>query len=315
MQRRRRRRAESFLNYELRFESLLSSLSATFANVQADRTNAEIEKALEKLRGFLDLDRVSLFKTIEPGGPFGLSHSASGAAIPPSPRSFSRDEFPWLVANLLQGNDCVIRSREDLPPDAQKEQIFLLEKDYKFVAIVPLRAARQTVGSLVFISFHEGTWPDQVIRQFRVLAEVFANTLVRKRIEDGLQESQQRFQTMADTAPVMIWISGTDKSRTFFNRQWLDFTGRTPGSGTRKRLVKERAPGRLGAMPANLYLQFRRSPIIHYGIPPETAEWRVWLGFRHRRAEIYAGGRIHRFYRILHGYHRPEIRRAEPSRP
>ena len=227
LQRRRRRRAESLLSYELRFESLLSGLSATFANVPADRTNAEIEKALEKLRGFLDLDRVSLFETMEADSPFELIHSASGGAIPPGPLAFSRKEFPWIVANLLQGKDCVLRSREGLPPDAQKEQAFLLEKDYRFIVLVPLRAASVTVGCLAFISYHEGTWPDELVRQFRVVAEVFANTLARRRIEGGLQESQQRFQTMADTAPVMIWMSGTDKLRTFFNRQWLDYTGRS----------------------------------------------------------------------------------------
>jgi PAS domain S-box-containing protein len=42
-----------------------------------------------------------------------------------------------------------------------------------------------------------------------------------------LQESEQRFRNMADTAPVMIWISGPDKLCTFFNQGWLNFTGRT----------------------------------------------------------------------------------------
>lgn len=38
---------------------------------------------------------------------------------------------------------------------------------------------------------------------------------------------EEQFKIMADSAPVMIWICGPDKSSYFFNQAWLNFTGRT----------------------------------------------------------------------------------------
>ncbi len=46
-----------------------------------------------------------------------------------------------------------------------------------------------------------------------------------KRVEAELRESEERFRNMADTAPVMIWVTGPDKLATFFNKCCLDFTG------------------------------------------------------------------------------------------
>src|SRR5438045_2833011 len=48
----------------------------------------------------------------------------------------------------------------------------------------------------------------------------------RKLSEEALHESEMRFRTVADAAPVMIWMSGTDKLCNFFNKGWLEFTGR-----------------------------------------------------------------------------------------
>ncbi len=59
---------------------------------------------------------------------------------------------------------------------------------------------------------------------FMVLAVL---TEQNKRSERALRESEQRFRLVADTAPALIWMSGTDKHCTYFNKPWLEFTGRS----------------------------------------------------------------------------------------
>ena len=55
---------------------------------------------------------------------------------------------------------------------------------------------------------------------------VLTDNTEQRLAEETLRASEERFRIMADTAPVMIWMSGTDKLCTFFNKPWLDFTGR-----------------------------------------------------------------------------------------
>lgn len=59
------------------------------------------------------------------------------------------------------------------------------------------------------------------------VAVVIVDTSERRTSELRLQETEQRFRTMADNSPVLLWMSGPDGLCNFFNQTWLEFTGRS----------------------------------------------------------------------------------------
>jgi PAS domain S-box-containing protein len=74
-------------------------------------------------------------------------------------------------------------------------------------------------ASVVVIRDGEG----KVVGSQKILRDV----TLRTQVEHALRESEERFRLIANTAPVMIWMSGTDKLCNYFNRPWLEFTGRS----------------------------------------------------------------------------------------
>ncbi len=54
---------------------------------------------------------------------------------------------------------------------------------------------------------------------------LLTNVSERKKNEAALQESELRFRSLANSAPVLIWIAKPDKSCSWFNNSWLDYTG------------------------------------------------------------------------------------------
>ncbi|MBZ0294620.1 MAG: PAS domain-containing sensor histidine kinase [Anaerolineae bacterium] len=53
----------------------------------------------------------------------------------------------------------------------------------------------------------------------------------RKQMELALRESEQRFQRVADSAPVILWMSDPDCNVTFISQGWYDFTGQSEATG------------------------------------------------------------------------------------
>jgi PAS domain S-box-containing protein len=94
----------------------------------------------------------------------------------------------------------------------------------------------------------------------------------RKRVESALRESEERFRSLANTVPVMIMAAGADGQATFFNKTWLDFTGRS--------LKEELGWGWV----ENLH-QDDRDRAIHEQAASSAAQQACRVDFRLRRAD------------------------------
>jgi len=88
----------------------------------------------------------------------------------------------------------------------------------------PLLVEDRVVGVMAMFARHPLT--EDTVETIATVAAPIAQGIERKRAEEALRASEEKFRVLADTAPVMVWMSGTDKHCTFFNKPWLDFTGR-----------------------------------------------------------------------------------------
>jgi diguanylate cyclase (GGDEF)-like protein/PAS domain S-box-containing protein len=66
-----------------------------------------------------------------------------------------------------------------------------------------------------------------VIRDGTLLYSVLHDISNRKQVEANLIEKELQYRTLADSGQALIWTSGTDGLCDYFNKVWLNFTGRS----------------------------------------------------------------------------------------
>jgi PAS domain S-box-containing protein len=189
---------EASLEELVTFERLLADLSARFANTSGDQLETEIESALKRLLEFLGFDR-SNFGEFAADGQVTILCSVAKDGVERYPPGPAPAFLSWYNGQLRAGKIIHVRSLDDLPPEAIGETEYYRRSGIRSSVGIPLRVGGSIVGLINFAAFRSTRkWPDGLIARLKVVGEVMAVALARKRSEAALQASEERWRSMVD---------------------------------------------------------------------------------------------------------------------
>ena len=194
-----RRRARLELDERLRFERLISDLSASFVNLPPDKVDAEIETWLRPITEFFAGDRcvIGVFSEDRARTVRAFEYCLEG--VESGTESLSNVEVPWFLEQVIQGEPVVLNRAEDLPAEAERERQFFLANGLKSVLSIPMVSRGSPLGFCVLVSVRaERIWARALVQRFRLVGEVFANALAHKQSDHALQRAALEHRTILD---------------------------------------------------------------------------------------------------------------------
>jgi signal transduction histidine kinase len=149
---------------------------------------------LRRVAEALDADRAVVGARDRESNTMRTTHSWTRDGIPALPTPVADDDaFPWLGGRLGRAGVVEISRLADLPEDAVVDRQSLAARGVRALAAVPLVIDGTVVGALALSRLRgEHRWPDGIIGRLRLVADVFATVLARRRAAEAVRESEAR---------------------------------------------------------------------------------------------------------------------------
>ena len=198
------------LQYSLRFEDLLASLSATFINLPSEQIDDKIVAGLHDVGEYVNCDEVFLIQFKSHPAETRITHGwfrfGEQRDLQFDPDKFM-ELFPWAASHLRQEISVVFGSLDDLPKEAEFELEYLKQAGLSSAVVVPLMLDNKLQALLFAQCLRDHPWPDYLVQQVQLAAQIFFNALQRnasdKKLHVALTEiSQLKDHLEAENIPL-----------------------------------------------------------------------------------------------------------------
>lgn len=175
----------------LKFEALLSDLSATFINVPVSEVDRKIVQGLRKIVEFLGFDRSTVWRVDSETGEMICTHSYELPGIRPPLPVLHPGLVPTWNSMVSRDETFHISDVDELPDRFWKEKDYCkAQGGIRSIMFIPASVGGVIAGFITFVSYSvKREWPDALIQRLRILWEIFANALERKHADQKIQKA------------------------------------------------------------------------------------------------------------------------------
>ncbi len=190
---------EGLLQYRLRIEELIATISANFINLSPQEVDAGINRALKIIGEFGGVDRSYVFQYADTERKkLDNTHEWCAEGIEPQIdklKGMPVNHFPWGMEKLERFESIHIPRVADMPESAKSEKELQESQSVQSFVIVPMVYGGLLFGFLGFDSVrNEKKWTEEDITLLKIIGEIFVNALGRKQSWEMLQKAHDELE-------------------------------------------------------------------------------------------------------------------------
>ena len=203
-----RERIEEELRFRVDFEKLITNISADFINLAANQIDNGINKALQTIGEFAGVDRSYVFLLTEDSHRINNTYEWCAYEIPSridELKDIYVEDLTLFIEKLHRGEILQLQDIQNLLLQKTLEKQVFKTQDIKSLIILPIACSGNLIGFLGFESLSTTMWTENSIFLLKIVAEILGNVLGRKRVEQALIVSQERYARAISAGKVGLW--------------------------------------------------------------------------------------------------------------
>jgi len=194
------RLTEKQLKQRVEIEEALALASRLFISID----EPDLNQILKIFGEVVKANRSYIFLIREDGEKVDNTHEWCDSSTEPqihNLQGLDSARFPWWMEKLKRRENIVISDVSALPLEANAEKEIVQSQGVRSLLVVPIDATEERLlGFMGFIDTEKcRTWSEEDIRLLRVASEMISGYLKRKRTEEALRISKEKYRTVFET--------------------------------------------------------------------------------------------------------------------